>query len=197
MTEYCAIYLGPEAYALETDRYRGMIAKSFRGGQTYSGWPQEPLLVYAPAHQKLQALFIRNTYRSWRMWGISGGMTPWDTGWGWDEYNNKRRSDKAPFPPLSQKPPTFKPGDRGTFPQTGFDENLIKPYQPEGMQIFPAGEAMMAADGPTLAYIAGSAEAFTAKDHSFLVGQTVQKQVALLNDTRSQRDYTYSWKAMR
>ena len=43
----------------------------------------------------------------------------------------------------------------------------------------------MAADGPTLAYIAGPAEAFTAKDHSFRAGQTVQKQVALLNDTRS------------
>jgi beta-galactosidase len=197
MTEYCAIYLGPEAYSLETDRYRGMITKSFRGGQNYSGWPQEPLLVYAPAHQKLQTLFVLNTYRSWRMWGISGGMTPWDVGWGWDEYDNKRRSYNAPFPPLSQQPPTFKPGERGTFPQTGFDENLIKPYQPEGMQIFPSGEAMMAADGPTLAYIAGSAEAFTAKDHSFLAGQTIQKQVALLNDTRSQQDYTYSWKAMR
>ena len=48
MTEYFAIYLGSEAYSLETDRYRGMIAKSFRGGQKYSGWPQEPLLVYAP-----------------------------------------------------------------------------------------------------------------------------------------------------
>ncbi len=197
MTEYCAIYLGPVAYSLETDRYRRMITKSFRGGQNYSGWPQEPLLVYASAHQKFQTLFVRNTYRSWRMWGISGGMTPWDMGWGWDEYENKRRSDNAAFPPLTQKPPTFKPGDRGTFPQTGFDENMIKPYQPEGMQIFPSGEAMMAADGPTLAYIAGSAEAFTAKDHTFLTGQTIQKQVALLNDTRSPQDYTYSWKAMR
>ncbi len=27
MTEYCAIYLGPEAYSLETDRYRGLIAE--------------------------------------------------------------------------------------------------------------------------------------------------------------------------
>ncbi len=125
-------------------------------------------------------------------------MTPWDMGWGWDEYNNKLNSDKRPVSRRStEQLPAFKPGDRGTFPQTGFDENMIKPYQPGGMQIFPAGEAMMAADGPTLAYIAGPAEAFTAKDHSFLVGQTIQKQVALLNDTRATQDYTYSWKAMR
>lgn len=83
-----------------------------------------------------------------------------------------------------------------TFPQSGFDENMIPPYQPEGMQIFPAGEAMMAADGPILAYIAGSAEAFTSKDHSFLAGQTIQKQVAVLNDTRNPQNYAYSWKAM-
>ena len=196
MTEYCAIYFGPEAYSLETDRYRGLIANSFRGGQSYSGWPQEPVLVYAPAHQKLQSLFNCNTYRSWRMWGISGGMTPWDMGWGWDEYNNKLNSDKTPYGEATGLP-TFKPGDRGTFPQSGMHENMIKPYQPGGMLILPAGEAMMAADGPMLAYIAGPAEAFTAKDHNFQAGQIIQKQVGLLNDTRATQSYSFSWKATR
>ena len=197
MTEFCAIYLGPEAYALETDRYRRLIMSNFRGGQSYTGKPhQEPLMVNAPAFQKLEALFNRNTWRSWRTWGITGGMNAWDTGWGWDEYYNKRNSDKTPYAEVTGLP-AFKPGDRGTFPTTGIHMNLMKPFQPEGVEVFPAGEALMGANRPTLAYIAGSAESFTAKDHSFLAGEVIQKQVALLNDTRAPQDYTYSWKATR
>jgi beta-galactosidase len=77
MTEFCAIYLGPEAYSLEPDTYRGLITKTFQGGQTYGNtWGQQPLLVYAAPFQQLEVLFNRNTYRSWRMYGVSGGMVP-------------------------------------------------------------------------------------------------------------------------
>src|SRR5690606_27089642 len=58
--------------------------------------------------------------------------------------------------------------------------------------------ALRGVNGPSLAWIAGAGgppqpgeadanrpQAFTAKDHSFAVGQEVNKQVALLNDHRS------------
>jgi len=196
MTEFSAIYLGPEAYSLEPDNYRKLITSTFRGGQNYGGtWPQQPRLVFAPAFQKVEALFNRNTYRSWRMWGISGGMNPWDEGWGWDVYYNNRNANGIPY--QDQPMPKFTPGARGSFPQTGIHKYSLYPFQPGGMDIFPAGVALMGADGPTLAYIAGPPEAFTAKDHNFRPGQKIRKQVALLNDERTAENYSYSWRAAR
>ncbi len=39
-------------------------------------------------------------------------------------------------------------------------------------------------NGPTLAWIAGPAGAYTAKDHHFRPGQKIEKQIVLINDTR-------------
>jgi beta-galactosidase len=76
VTEYCATYLGTEAYALETADYRRAIRAKFQGGMAYREWDQDPVVDFSPAYQRLQALFSRNTFRSWRTWGISGGMVP-------------------------------------------------------------------------------------------------------------------------
>ncbi len=50
-------------------------------------------------------------------------------------------------------------------------------------------------NGPTLAWIAGSAEAYTAKDHHFRSGQKIDKQIVLINDTRRPQDFTVAWTA--
>jgi beta-galactosidase len=63
-----------------------------------------------------------------------------------------------------------------------------------------AGKALRANNSETLAWIAGGAQtgdiaAFTAKDHSFFVGETIRKQIALLNDSRKPQSYTLRWTA--
>ncbi len=132
--------------------------------------------------KKLQALFNRNTYRSWRTWGITGGMIPWDYGHGWDMFYNERRRKNLPTPEQDLRP--FTPGMRGIV-RAKATMNLVKPFQPGGMDIYPAGVALMEANSPTLAWIAGGKEAFTSKDHSFAPGQNVKKQVVLINDERT------------
>jgi beta-galactosidase len=102
----------------------------------------------------MQDLFIRNTWRSWRTMGITGGMVPWDGGY--VEIDGK---------------------------------------------ITPAGVAMRENNAPTLAWIAGAASttdktAFTDKDHNFAPGQTVRKQIVLLNDSREAQPYSLTWQAM-
>ncbi len=46
---------------------------------------------------------------------------------------------------------------------------------------------------PTLAWIAGPVEAYTAKDHHFGAGQKFQKQIVLINDTRQPQAFTANW----
>ena len=57
-------------------------------------------------------------------------------------------------------------------------------------------DALKENNGPTLAWIAGPAGAYTAKDHHFRSGETIEKQIVLVNDTREAQDFTATWAAV-
>jgi len=82
----------------------------------------------------------------------------------------------------------------GTIPWSGG-------YAERNGKITPAGEAMRANNGPTLAWIAGPARdgdvaAFTDKTHLYQSGERVAKRVAILNDTRQAQSYQVNWRAV-
>ena len=54
-------------------------------------------------------------------------------------------------------------------------------------------DALKDVNGPTLAWIAGSAGAYTAKDHHFSPGHKIDKQIVLINDTRQPQNFTAAW----
>ena len=56
-------------------------------------------------------------------------------------------------------------------------------------------DALKEVNGPTLAWIAGPAGAYTAKDHHFSPGQKTDKQIVLINDTRTPQNFTAIWTA--
>jgi beta-galactosidase len=57
-------------------------------------------------------------------------------------------------------------------------------------------DALKENNGPTLAWIAGPAGAYTAKDHHFRSGRKFGKQIILLNDTRRAQDFKVAWTAV-
>jgi beta-galactosidase len=81
LSEYTAIYLGEEAFKLESAAYRKRSAELFQKDQTYAWHHGMRERDFAPSWLKLQDLFITNTWRSWRTMGITGGMIPWDRGY--------------------------------------------------------------------------------------------------------------------
>jgi len=83
LTEFCAIYLGAEAYAMETAAYRQRLQQTYEGGDRWKNWQNAPEFDQAPAFQALLDLFVTNTWRSWRTWGITAGMVPWSMAHGW------------------------------------------------------------------------------------------------------------------
>ncbi len=56
-------------------------------------------------------------------------------------------------------------------------------------------DALQENNGPTLAWIAGRPGQYTAKDHHFAGGETLAKQIALINDARDPQDFTATWTA--
>ncbi|MGO9209503.1 MAG: hypothetical protein ACLP2H_05240 [Terriglobales bacterium] len=56
-------------------------------------------------------------------------------------------------------------------------------------------DALKEVNGPTLAWIAGRAGDYTAKDHHFSPGQKIEKQIVLINDTRQPQRFNAAWAA--
>ncbi len=183
MTEFAAIYFGKKAYEWETEVYRSQIPKMFIKDQEYQSWQFKAELDFAPAFQQLQSLFSTNTWRSWRTWGITGGMIPWQDGHGWQklEEGNQRVSLDA-----------MKPGQRGVYLPT-IPKYFQNYFQPPGFKIHPGGEAILANNGPTLAWIAGESGNFVAKDHSYEGGRALKKQIVVINDTRESQPFSFQW----
>ncbi len=83
LTEFAAIYLGGAAYGKEAQDYRAAIARKFQGDFRFQSWQGEKALIYSELNQSIQSLFQRNSWRSWRTAGVTGGFIPWIYGNGW------------------------------------------------------------------------------------------------------------------
>ena len=169
-TEFCAIYFGAKAYRRESEAYRRDMVSRFREAQQYGGRRQD-LPGGGPLFD-LYALFIGRTWRSWRTSGLTGGMAPWQA------------PLRAPGETRTVNLPAFEPGRRGRY---------VSSFRVPAGALTAAGEALRTCNGETAAWIAGPADAFTAKDHATRAGQEVHKQVILINDSRSRRPFRVAW----
>ena len=195
-TEYAAIYYGAGAYAMETPEYRARLANSYQGGRNWVSWhgpAANDTPVEVPSYVEINALFNRNTYRTWRTFGVTG-VVPWNFGAGWLRRNpdeNKQPRVEVPF----------EPGRRGSWRDSVPD--AFARYFADSART-KAGDAIVANNSPTLAWIAGAPNpaigkddpgAITDKTHHFRPGDTVRKQAALINDTRSAAPWQLRWSA--
>ena len=191
-SEYCAIYEGAEAYRTETPAYRKTLAATFEKDQLWSTWHNIDAEQFHPGYRQLQALFIRNSWRSWRTWGVTGGMVPWSNmGWQKDDGPAAAALGLKPRPPVTM--PAFTPGLRGTWYPTR-DASIAHFLQPEGMIPSIVSDALSASNQETLGWIAGAPE-FVDKTHNYRVGTKIQKQLVLLNDSRKPLRFSGAWQA--
>ncbi len=190
-TEYASIYLGSKAYELEPRSYRrnvrfGFTGKDWGGDWSQMQWDQSS----GEPFQELQALFYRNTWRSWRAAGVTGGMIPWNDNNQTFLLRDKGKEVSLPEPPV---------GQRGPRP-TSLKGKEVEYMKPEGGWVEKASaKALREVNGPELAFIGGpegtseDPVAFTAKDHSFRTGQRVAKSAVLINDARDSMPFSVEW----
>lgn len=188
MTEYSAIYLGPAAYEMETEKYREeMYTKDYKGTDPATGaarWPlrQNPeSLVTAPAFQEIQKLFQRNTGRSWRTWGLSGGMVPWNEG-----FTHRTQA-------YGLVDGEIHLGDRGGYYTKVEVSQLATSFHDPAFKELPASKVMRSVHKPTLAWIAGEPANWPEKGHNFKSGEKIKKSVSLINDSRQKQGYHALW----
>ncbi len=199
LTEYAAIYLGPEAYELQTDFYAdGIIESHFEGfihdrNAGLGGWDSDkvdPLqrLIKSDAYQKIQVLFNQNTFRSWRGFGMTGGVNPWS----FQNHTHHVLSWRKNLDNMSMGP--FKPGTRGKY-RPEISKGLYYNVMEGGWPKTPAYHALVPNNQELLAFIGGDEEqGFTDKDHQFFSGDQIAKQVVFINDKRDDVRFDATWK---
>lgn len=192
MTEHAVSYLGPEAYLKETEAYRKRVrSKNNKPKSSESSWHGAQYLYDEPNYQDLTNLFLRNTWRSWRTHGISGGMIPWSNAGG--IVSEWRGGYHTEWP--NEPRPDFVPGKRGThFLHPIVPKKFLHRYREEGNTLLPAWHTLVENNDETLAWIAGEPGAWPDKGHHFNSGEELQKQVVLINDSRQPQSYSGQWK---
>ncbi|MCL1909528.1 MAG: beta-galactosidase [Kiritimatiellaeota bacterium] len=192
-TEYAAIYFGADAYKMETPEYRARLAGSYQSGRNWVSWhgpAANEILTEIPSFVAINELFNRNTYRSWRTFGVTG-VVPWSLGAGWF----RRNPDEGKQPRIDTP---FQPGRLGFWRDTLHD--TYARYLSDTART-KAGDAIVANNSETLAWIAGATDdkndtaAFTDKTHNYRLADTVKKQIALINDTRQTAQFAFRWTA--
>ena len=230
-TEFAAIYLGPEAYKLETDWFRADIIAGYKGIEEHKGagtvfrwhsWQYRKQHPIQPQFQEVLALFINNTWRSFRAAGHTGGVLPWSGAHAWTNLNHSNPADPAPWGGKEFKDRvvfnTWTPGTRGPwYPHA--PKGSYEPFTAEHQTQQLAGDALVANGQPTLAYISGgipdknekrevagdmlearetqrrlaeAKPAFYRKDHHYEAGETIVKQIAIINDSRAKQKYRFT-----
>ncbi|OGV67710.1 MAG: hypothetical protein A3K19_10755 [Lentisphaerae bacterium RIFOXYB12_FULL_65_16] len=166
-TEYLAMYFGDRAYRDETlDGLRNTLKVSLENKSGHGS-----AIPYAdfPLYWEFQHLFVRNTDRTWRTWGVPGWYY-WDFGVG---YGNPTKWDgksiwsryAAIDKPLTERPDWASPN---------FD---IRAENEQALLVWLAG-----------------APRHTDKTHAFYPGETIRKQVAAVWDGPGDKSIDVQWR---
>ncbi len=124
-------------------------------------------------------MYLTDNLRAFRTWGLSA-LCPWDHGIYWKLREGVK--------PACKELPT----DWDTLQRPGFSPDYMEgqmewmnlSYDRSDWSPTLAGQALIRNNQPLLAYIGGKPSAFTSKDHNFFPGDTVHKQIIVINNSR-------------
>ncbi|MDB5331040.1 MAG: Beta-galactosidase [Phycisphaerales bacterium] len=192
--EWGAQYRGDKAYDI-TEKEKANLrweAKAWRVGKPWHRWDYP---YNFPSHQfdvpnvlDVMAMYVADDWRAYRTWGVSA-FNSWELERMWTlrpGFSPTRKTLPVEWERLQ------RPGYSPDFLDRRF-EQFEYAYEASDWLPTSAARAVIANNQPLLAYIAGSAAHFTVKDHNYQPGQTIEKQVIVLNDSRGPVTFDCAW----
>ncbi len=192
LAEWNAQFLGDRAYRIskrETANLR-WEAKQFRSGKVWHRWDYPHQLGSRDFQERdpVLAAYITDNWRAFRTWGLSAN-SPWEHRL---LYRLRDGVDKSRKPVPVDWDKLQRPGLSADYQHDRY-ERMDLAYKRSDWVATPAGLAIQRNNGPLLAYIAGKRGSFTSKDHNFLPGESVQKQIVVINNSREPVVCDCSW----
>jgi hypothetical protein len=183
LAEWNAQFLGDRAYRVSEAEKKNLRweAKQFRAGNLWHRWdyPHPVGSSVFDDQQEVFARYITDNWRAHRTLGISAS-SPWAYAAFWKVRNGadrERKDFKVDWENLQR--PGFSPdyGQRREWQMSTDGER--SDWVPT-----VAAQALLRNNRPLLAYVAGQPGSFTSKNHNFLPGETVEKQIIVVNNSR-------------
>ncbi len=184
LAEWNAQFLGDRAYRISEAEKRNLRweAKQFRAGNLWHRWdyPRPVGSSDFDDQHEVFARYITDNWRAHRTWGISAN-SPWEYSAFWklrDGVERRRKELKMDWDNLQR--PGFSAG-LPCQPRQGW---MSADGERADWVPTAAAQALLRNNQALLAYIAGRSGNFTSKDHTFLPGETVEKQLIIINNSR-------------
>jgi beta-galactosidase/beta-glucuronidase len=192
LAERDAQFLGDRAYRVGEGEKKNLRweAKQFRAGNLWHRWdyPHHVGSSDFDDRQEVFARYIADNWRAHRTWGISAN-SPWEYAAFWklrDGVERRRKELKVDWENLQR--PGFSPDHvqprRGWMSVDGERSDWVPTA---------AAQALVRNNRPLLAYVGGKSGNFTSKDHTFRPGETVEKQLIVVNNSRETVSCECAW----
>jgi hypothetical protein len=194
VAEWDAQFLGDAAYKV-TEEEKAVLrweAGKFRQGQGWLRWdpPQSLNSQVFDDRYRVIAMYLKDNWRAFRTWGMSAN-SPWDYGSYWKQPSSRDR-DRTDLPLDVDWDHLQRPGPRAAYLREDEARSQLA-FRPSDYQPTLAAEALYRNNMPLLGYIAGKPAAFTSKDHNFLPGETFEKQLIVINNSRQNVSCDVTW----
>ncbi len=180
--EYLAAEYGDSAAEWTPERLK-LLDKLIALGSGKTRWGALSKIAGSlPGVIQIQADYFSDNLRAMRAWGI-GLLLPWD------DYANYE-AIPGDFPPPENPGRWQNLNAPGLVPDYFNWGDYILTARRERFRLSPLGKAIQRWNQPVIAFIGGEAP-FTSKEHVYLPGGTIAKQLVLLNDGREPLECEY------
>ncbi len=192
LAEWNAQFFGDRAYAVSEPEKANLRweARQFRATNLWHRWdyPNEVGSSRFEERYPVLAMYLHDNWRAFRGWGVSA-ISPWEYGHYWklrDGVDKRRQEYKVDWDHLQ------RPGFSPDYSDQRY-ERMDLAFRKEDWIATPAAEALLQNNQPLLACFAGKTDVFTGKDHNFEPGETVGKQILVINDSRASITCDCEW----
>jgi len=193
LAEWNAQFFGDQAFKISEMEKRNLRweSKQFRDGRTWHRWDYPYQLGSSdfPERDPVFAMYYTDNWRAFRTWGVSGN-SPWEHHIliklrpGMDR--NRREDFKLDLENLQ------RPGFSPDYIEHSY-ERMDLAYETSDWIPTAGAEALIRNNRPLLVYIGGRPGSFTSKDHNFFAGETFEKQIIIINNSRVPISCKCSW----
>ncbi|MBP7051696.1 MAG: hypothetical protein KBE65_11825 [Phycisphaerae bacterium] len=193
LAEWNAQFFGDRAFEISEMEKRNLRweATQFRARKRWHRWdyPHQLGSTDFPEREPVFDLYYTDNWRAFRTWGVSA-ISPW-------EHHilfklrpgvDRNRREELDVDWLNLQRPGFSPD----YVEQRY-ERMDLAYERSDWVPTGAGNAILRNNQRLLAYIAGKPGHVTSKDHNFVAGDTVEKQIVVINNSRERVRCECSW----
>jgi hypothetical protein len=193
LAEWNAQFFGDRAFQISEMEKTNLRweAKRFEAGTVWHRWdyPHRLGSTDFPEREPVFGRYYTDNWRAFRTWGVSAN-SPWEHHVlyklrpGVDR--NRREDFSVDWDRLQ------RPGFSPDYLEQRY-ERMDLAYERSDWIPTAGAEALVRNNRPLLAYIGGPSTHFTSKDHLFVAGETVDKQIIVINNSRGPVRCDGSW----